>query len=171
MFAHPRLENVAIATDRFPVRVEAIRPFGVILGIAGERTRGHDGDGVDGPTRQHDAVYVGAERVNHLFDEHDRSTRSQDRLLLHAGYAPEQHVAVTVRLLGADDPDVEVECGHRGELLTCEGARDPGDVLGHRREVRTGVAPQDPKGQTARARRVARRHAGVTVLFDLKRVG
>ena len=104
------------------------------------------------------------ELVDDLLDGGDRRASRQHGLLLHTGEAPQQNVAVTVRLLGVDHGHVRSHRAHRAELLPGERAVDEGDLVVSIGEVRARIAAQDPERQPRGAGGVRVGQPGVRVL-------
>src|SRR5918994_7463817 len=96
----PGAEVTAVASDVVPRLVEGVVALGVAVRVRGMGPSRYLADGVDDPCREHDAVLVRLEAVDDLLDGHDRSTRGEHRLFLHAADSPQHHVAAAVRLLG-----------------------------------------------------------------------
>jgi hypothetical protein len=139
--------------------------------VGGPRAARHLGHARDDPGRQHDRVGPRVEPVDDLLDRDERALRGEHRLLLHAGEAPQLHVAVAVGALRVDDRHVGAQRGDRGQRLARERARDRPDGGGVPRQVGPGVAAQHRERQVGGAGHVGVRQPGVRVLDELERRG
>ncbi len=167
---NPPLKTVTISRDRIPGDVERVVTRVVAVRVRGMRSTRHGDDRVDGPRGKDHGVRAEAlEAIDDLLDGHDRRPRSQDRLLLYADDAFEQHVAGAIGFLRVDDRHVRPMRRHRCELFTGERARDELDVGVDLREIRPAIAAEDRARHPGGAGRVGVRHRRVAVLFDLER--
>ncbi len=118
----PPLKAVAISRDGVPRDVERVVARVVAVRVGWMRAARHGDDGVDGPGRQDDRVRAEAlEAIDDLLDGDDRRPGGQDRLLLHADDALDEHVAGAVGLLCVDDRDVGPMRGDRRQRSPVNG--------------------------------------------------
>ena len=113
------------------------------------------------------AVRRRRELVHDLLHRDDHPPGRKRHLLLHAGDAPQHHVAPGVRLLGVEHRDVGADGGRGREPLAGEGAFDEPDERVVRRQVGAGVAPDHAEGEPARARDIGVGEVGMAALLDL----
>ena len=134
------------------------------------RATGHDGDGGNRPGRQDDRVGGGAiETIDDFLDGDESAGRGEDRLLLHADDALDEHVAGAIGLLGVDDGHVRPMRGHRSQRLTGERTRHELDARIDLRQLGSEI-PAEKRGRHAGgARGVGVGHRRMAVFFDLER--
>src|SRR5215510_4353550 len=155
---HPLPERLAVPADPVPRRVRGVVAHRIAVRVAGRRPARDLGDGGDHPRGQHDRAGPLVELVDDLLHGHDGPLRGQDRLLLHAGDAPQLDGPGAVGPLRVDDGHVGAQRRHRGELLAREGAGDDGDVGRAAHQVGPGIAPQHRERQPRGPRHIAVGH-------------
>src|SRR5690554_3351419 len=98
----PGLEQLTIPSDSVPLLVEGVVALVVAQGVGRGCALFRDGDGGDGPGRNHAGVYRGAEVIDDFLNGDDAALGGQHGLFLYADDAFYQHVAFAVCALGMD---------------------------------------------------------------------
>ena len=118
----------------------------------------------------HGIGVAGPEILDDLLDGDDRALGRQNRLLLHARDAFQQHVALPVGSERMDDGDIRADRRDGRQHFPGIGAGDGLDSRVHLRQIRADIAAQHREGEVGGPGLIGIRHRGMAVFGELEPV-